>query len=137
MKIFPASELIDQTWAVLDREAQLVIAAGLVDAVADRQRRGEPIPTRLNDACICISKLLAKANASSQARTNSEGALSLSDAKELIGVAEAARIVGVSKRWVQHEIASDLGGRRVSGRWWVFEKAVVEEYANERSEQCS
>jgi len=48
----------------------------------------------------------------------------------LIGVAEAAEILGVSPQYVRR-IADALGGRRTSAGW-VFDRAAVDEYGKER-----
>lgn len=50
---------------------------------------------------------------------------------DLIGVAEAADILGNSVQWVRR-IAADLEGRRI-GRDWIFQRRAVEEYAAGRT----
>lgn len=52
---------------------------------------------------------------------------------EQIGVSEAGHIIGISTRHVRR-IATDLYGIQV-GTTWVFDRATVEEYAQERREQ--
>lgn len=51
---------------------------------------------------------------------------------DVIGVEEAARILGCSVRTARR-LAADLEGRR-TGRAWIFRRAVVEEYAAARSD---
>ncbi|WP_165607719.1 helix-turn-helix domain-containing protein [Mycolicibacter heraklionensis] len=43
---------------------------------------------------------------------------------------EAAAVIGVSARRIR-QIAAQLGGRRVGGRW-LFERAAIEEHADGR-----
>lgn len=51
---------------------------------------------------------------------------------ELIGVTDAARLLGCTARHVRR-LAADLDGQR-AGRAWVFDRRTVTEYANARTE---
>lgn len=51
---------------------------------------------------------------------------------EMVGTAEAARILGCSTRHVRR-LAADLDGQR-TGRDWIFRRATVTEYATARKE---
>ncbi|MEU4432507.1 hypothetical protein AB0F65_17630 [Nocardia rhamnosiphila] len=51
---------------------------------------------------------------------------------EVIGVTEAARLLGCTARHVRR-LAADLDGQR-AGRAWVFDRRTVAEYANARTE---
>lgn len=55
------------------------------------------------------------------------------DDLDLIGVATAARILGVSQRYVRR-IHADLDGVRIDGRFWIFDRAAVVAYAQAKSE---
>jgi hypothetical protein len=55
---------------------------------------------------------------------------------ELIGTAEAARLLGCTPAYVRR-IATDLDGRRVSGNSWVFDRKAAEDYAAQRDQRRS
>jgi hypothetical protein len=85
--------------------------------------RGEPIPQPLRDL---NDRLLAEVQAPmSRSRQELDTAGAELDSDRQIGVAEAALILGWSKRQVQRR-ATDLDGEIVGGRW-IFQKSVVVE----------
>ena len=51
---------------------------------------------------------------------------------DLIGIAAAARILGVTQRHVRR-IAADLDGVRIDGRFWIFDRQVVVAYASAKA----
>jgi hypothetical protein len=55
---------------------------------------------------------------------------------EWISTAEAARILEVSAQYVRR-IATSLGGRRVTGNTWIFDRKDVEHYATQRDRRRS
>lgn len=56
------------------------------------------------------------------------------DDLDLIGVATAARILGVSQRYARR-IHADLDGVRIDGNVWVFQRPTVVAYAQAKSER--
>ncbi|MDQ1306113.1 MAG: hypothetical protein QG671_1945 [Actinomycetota bacterium] len=85
--------------------------------------RGRELPDRLRRH---IAEL------GSEVGTGSAAAQPHSKHDDLIGVATAASILGVSQRYVRR-IAADLDGTRIDGRTWVFDRQVVAAYASART----
>jgi hypothetical protein len=101
--------------------------------IRSRQRTGAPIPDWLRRH---FDQLDTEIRASSMSRSGHQ----FNDAvRELasgltspIGADEAAQILGISKRQAQR-LAADLGARLVGGRW-LFERDVVDDYAEGRNQ---
>lgn len=96
------------------------------EVIRNRRHFQQPIPAWLRGL---DRRLDAELRASSAHGTETEaGQQNL----EMVGTAEAARILECSTRWVRR-IAADLDGQR-TGRDWIFRRATVTEYATARKE---
>jgi len=97
------------------------------EVIAERRRRGQPIPGWLREhhAGLATEWLMSESGHESDC-----GERPLAK-DELIPVSEAAEILGISERQARR-LSADLDGRIVGGRW-VFSKSAVIEYGKERS----
>lgn len=96
------------------------------EVLRSRRLRGQPVPPWL---AALVGRLDDEVRAS---RTRQEivGEQPQLEPKAWIGSAEAAALLGWSRRQVQRR-AADLDGSRIGGRW-LFREAVVIEYAEGR-----
>lgn len=84
--------------------------------------RGRPVPERLRRH---ITSLMSDNGPETQAPQEQS-------TYEPIGIGTAARILGVTQRHVRR-IAADLDGTRIDGRFWIFDREVVEAYARAKA----
>ena len=99
------------------------------ETIRRRQLTGQPVPTWLRQHFAEIDAAL-RVSRSGHGTDNAAAEL---EPVELISAAQAAAIVGRSKRQVQR-LAADLGGRIVGGRW-LFDRTEVAEYARAANER--
>lgn len=95
--------------------------AAVAEAVVRRRQRRELVPTAMHELLTRLDGLLLTTSAANGTAGERDSAK-----LELIGTAEAARILGCCQEWVRR-ISDRLGGERVSGRW-VYPREAVEEH---------
>ncbi|MGN2640951.1 helix-turn-helix domain-containing protein [Nocardia takedensis] len=110
----------------LDMRALFRARYCVADVIQRRRRTGEPIPD-------WMPRLHARLDAEIETAGSDLGTdrAATSAGSELVGTAEAARILGCSARWVRRLVA-DLDGQR-AGHEWVFDRATVTDYAAART----
>ena len=99
------------------------------DTIRRRQLTGQPVPTWLRQHFADLDAAVRLSRSGHETDTTA----AQSETVELISAAQAAAIVGRSKRQVQR-LAADLGGRIVGGRW-LFDRTEVAEYARAANER--
>ena len=92
------------------------------DLIARRRLAGAPVPPAVLDLWNTLA---------SGGDSETESPTRATESDEMIGVAEAAAILGCSEQWVRR-IHADLDGRKVGRRPWVFRRRAVEDYAEGR-----
>ncbi|MEV0105555.1 hypothetical protein AB0H42_04315 [Nocardia sp. NPDC050799] len=99
----------------------------VAEQIRTRRRTGAPIPEWLRRTHARLSAELVSA-------VSDDGPAAPPTARDskVIGVSEAARILGCSTRHVRR-LAADLDGQH-AGREWVFTLRAVTEYARARKE---
>lgn len=102
-----------------------IAAARHCAQIVARLYRGRDMPERLRRHIAELSSEVGTGSAAPQSHSKH-------DDLDLIGVATAASILGVSRRYVRR-IAADLDGQRIDGRTWVFDRQVVAAYASART----
>lgn len=103
--------------------SELSLARAVVaEAVVRRRQRRELVPVAMHHLLERLDGLLLTGAANGTAAECDSAKL------ELIGTAEAARILGCRPEWVRR-ISTQLDGERVGGRW-VYPREAVEEHKN-------
>ena len=97
------------------------------ELIRARRRTGAPVPEWLRRTHSRLSAELVSAMSDDGPATPG-----IARDSEVIGVSEAARILGCSTRHVRR-LAADLDGRHV-GREWIFAHRTVTDYARARKE---
>lgn len=99
------------------------------EVVRRRRLTGEPIPQWLREHYADLDAAVRM----SQSGQETDSDTAEFDIVELITAEQAAVLLGRSKRQVTRIARSDLDGRLIGGRW-LFDRAVVTEYAEQLGE---
>lgn len=97
-----------------------LVRAAVAEAVVRRRQRRELVPAAMHELLARLDGLLLTSAVNGTAVERDSAKL------ELIGTAEAARILGCCQEWVRR-ISNKLGGERIGGRW-VYPRDAVEEH---------
>lgn len=106
--------------AVLTASELSLARAAVAEAVVRRRQRRELVPAAMHELLARLDGLLLTSAVSGTAAERD------SAKSELIGTAEAARILGCCQEWVRR-IGTKLSGEQVGGRW-VYPREAVEEH---------
>lgn len=117
-------------------EAVLDVLRSLQESVKAVRRMGLPVPERVQHLIgLCEAELRAyrATSVAGSPELPFEPDLSESTAEDLVDVAEAARLLGVTPRQVRN-LRDQLEGRKVAGRW-VFDREVLLIEADRRRQE--